>query len=105
MVSNSEKLELAFVHATLPSNWRSKEGGVTYFVHNLANKLVERGHDLTVFSLDKAPPDALYRVETLSASHWLHNNRLARYYLTPVLFARLNFKKFQLVHAHGDDWL
>jgi glycosyltransferase involved in cell wall biosynthesis len=105
MASKSEKLNLAFVHASLPSDWRAKEGGVTYFVHKLANKLVERGHKLTVFSLDKAPPDALYRVETINAAHWLHNNHLARYYLTPVLFARRSFKEFQLVHAHGDDWL
>jgi len=97
-------MNIAMVHASLPSQWRGKEGGVTYFVHNLANKLVERGHAVTVFAFDERPPDAKYQVKTLSPAHWLHTNKLARSYLLPLLFARLKFRNFDIVHTHGDDW-
>lgn len=98
-------MKIAMLHASLPSNWRPKEGGVTYFVHSLANKLVEKGHEVTMFAMDKRPDDALYTVQTINDAHWLHTSRLARYYLVPALFARLNLKGFDLVHSHGDDWL
>ncbi|MDB5082980.1 MAG: glycosyl transferase group 1 [Chloroflexi bacterium] len=98
-------MKIAMLHATLPSRWRGKEGGVTYFVHNLANKLVERGHQVTMFALDTRPDDALYAVRTINAARWLHTNRLARYYLTPILFARLKLQEFEAIHTHGDDWL
>jgi phosphatidyl-myo-inositol alpha-mannosyltransferase len=98
-------MKIAMLHATLPSRWRGKEGGVTYFVHSLANKLVERGHQVTMFALDTRPEDALYSVQTISSAHWMHTNRLARYYLTPILFARLKLQGFEAIHTHGDDWL
>ncbi len=98
-------MKIAMLNAVLPSKWRGKEGGVTYFVHNLANKLVERGHEVTLFAMDERPDDALYTVHTINAAHWMHNNRLARYYLTPILFARLKLAKFEAIHTHGDDWL
>lgn len=98
-------MKIAMLHAVLPSAKRGKEGGVTYFVHSLANELVKRGHDLTMFSLDERPQDAFYRVETIKVSDRLRKNRLARYYLTPVLFARLKLGGFDAIHTHGDDWL
>ena len=98
-------MNIAMVHSTLPSDWRTKEGGVTYFVHELANRLVERDHKVTVFTFDKRPPDAKYTVRTVSSAHWLHTNKLLRYYALPFVFSRVNFQGFEIVHAHGDDWL
>jgi hypothetical protein len=43
-------VKLAFYHCTLPEGRLGKEG-VSYVVHRLANALVGRGHELTLFSL------------------------------------------------------
>ena len=42
--------------------------GVGYQVHELANALVGRGHDVTVFSSSRRSEGARYRTETIELS-------------------------------------
>src|SRR6202022_1585291 len=55
-------VKVALIHTTLPNPARTWDGGVTFYVHRLANQLSVAGHDVTVFSADPAPPDARYTV-------------------------------------------
>ncbi len=95
-------MRIAFYHATLPSPARAKEGGVSYVVHRLANTLVSRGHELTVLTFDPAPDDALYGVVRLPLARW-GEAVVGRMVLAPLLLARPDFSRFDVMHAHGDD--
>ncbi len=102
-----QKLRIGMLHATLPSVTRVKEGGVTYLVHRLANKLVERGHEVTVYSLDQRPNNALYQVKQFDALSRLRRGPATRYLYVSCVFAkhRKELESCDIVHAHGDDWL
>jgi len=95
-------LRIACYHATLPNPRRPKEGGVTYAVHRLANALVSRGHEVTVFSFDSAPADASYGVVTLPLAA-RGQAVLGRLILAPLLLNTLDLRRFSVMHAHGDD--
>lgn len=98
-------LRIAMLHATLPSPERGKEGGVTYQVHELANRLAQRGHQVTVFALDAPPGGAKYAVQRVHLPQRLARSRIGRYYGVPMLYRRQHFDTFDIVHTHGDDWL
>ncbi len=95
-------MNIAFYHATLPGGRSGKEGGVSYVVHRLANTLAGRGHGLTMFSYDPAPPDALYEARRLPLRRWgeLLPGRLT---ITPLVLNALDLRGFDVMHAHGDD--
>ena len=95
-------LRLAFFHSTLPEPNR-KPGGVEIFVHRLANRLIDRGHDVTVFTFGSRPDDARYRVIKIGAS-WLGARRVARLTLAPLVLNRMPHAGFDVLHLHGDDW-
>jgi phosphatidylinositol alpha-mannosyltransferase len=94
-------VKLAMWHSTLPALGR-KLGGVEVHVHRLSNRLVERGHDVTVFSLTTAPDDALYR-HTRVTSRDIHQSKLKRLTFGSLLLNRVEFRG-DVVHLHGDDW-
>jgi phosphatidyl-myo-inositol alpha-mannosyltransferase len=98
-------LRIALFHTTLPQSGR-KPGGVEVAVHRLANALVDLGKDeVTVLSATDAPLDARYRVEKLFArTPWLSRHPLARILVLPALLNFVDFRRFDLVHFHGDDW-
>jgi hypothetical protein len=56
----------------LPSPGR-KPGGVDVHVNRLANRLAERGHELTMFSYSSAPEGASYRHVELSPERLAHD--------------------------------
>jgi phosphatidylinositol alpha-mannosyltransferase len=91
------------VHTTLPNPSRAWEGGVTFYVHRLANQLVASGHDLTVFSADPAPPDARYRVCPLPAPSWATGGFIGRTFALPWFMYRIPRDRFDVIHTHGDD--
>lgn len=91
------------VHTTLPNPARGKEGGVTYFVHRMANQLAASGHELTVFSADPAPPDARYEVRPLPAPRWATDGFVGRSFALPWFMYRIPLDRFDVVHTHGDD--
>jgi glycosyltransferase involved in cell wall biosynthesis len=95
-------VELALIQSFLPSR---SQGGVGHFADQLANQLVQRGHRVTVFSLDPPPPGAGYQVESPSdAARW-PRSRWGRVYGFAFWVAKQNFSRFDLVHAMGDNHL
>jgi len=75
---------------------------VSYVVHRLANALVSRGHELTLFSFDAAPPDAAYVSKRLRP-HLLGNSFSARMALAGFVLSAVDLHGFDVMHAHGDD--
>jgi glycosyltransferase involved in cell wall biosynthesis len=89
-------------HSTLPQPGR-KLGGVEVFVHRLTEKLIERGHDLTVFSLSCAPPNANYE------ANWplkpIPDRSAARRLIElPVRLNGIPTSELDILHLHGSDW-
>lgn len=97
-----KRLRLAIIQSFLPSE---SHGGVGYFTHYFANELMARGHDVTVFSMQPAPPDASYCVRVLELPSSLRKSKLAHLYLFSWLVARQNYSSFDVIHAQGDDFL
>jgi glycosyltransferase involved in cell wall biosynthesis len=95
-------LRIAQFHSTLPEAGR-KVGGVEVFVHRLANRLADRGHEVTVFTFGARPADARYSVVSAGPS-WLGSRRAARLSIAPLVLNRLPQGDFDVLHLHGDDW-
>ncbi|HEX9995807.1 MAG TPA: glycosyltransferase family 4 protein [Abditibacterium sp.] len=72
--------------------------GVGYQVHGLANALVKRGHEVMVASACTRPDDALYSVQTIPP------RRRGRTFGFAWDLRRVDFSKFDVLNAHGDDW-
>jgi phosphatidylinositol alpha-mannosyltransferase len=92
-------LRIAMTHIDLPNQAR---GGVAFQVHYLANALVERGHDVTMFTFSPAYAECRYRVHQYARVP--RQRRLWR----PVLaarFARTDFSRFDILHTNGDNFL
>jgi phosphatidyl-myo-inositol alpha-mannosyltransferase len=102
-VRKSRGLNIALVSVKLPNESGSKQGGVDYHVHRLANHLVDAGHPVTIFSADPAPADARYAVEAIPAPRWATATRIGRLYALSVFLNRIPLQDFDVVHTHGDD--
>jgi phosphatidylinositol alpha-mannosyltransferase len=92
-------MKIAMTHVDLPNE---SKGGVAFQVHYLANALVKRGHEITMFTFSPAYADCLYQVHQYPISP-----RLRRYkaFLLAWQTSRTDFSPFDLVHAHGDNYL
>lgn len=97
-------LKIAITTRNLPGAVREKTGGAYYMIHNFANALMSQGHDVTVFSLDPPPSDALYEHILIKFPKIFLRNRLFLYYLLPFFIRGINFDKFDIIHTNGDDW-
>jgi glycosyltransferase involved in cell wall biosynthesis len=95
-------LRIAQFHSTLPQPGR-KVGGVEVFVHRLANRLVARGHDVTMFTFDEAPEDARYKLVS-AGPKGLAGMRLARLTVGSLALNGLPQTGFDVLHLNGDDW-
>jgi glycosyltransferase involved in cell wall biosynthesis len=95
-------MRIAMLHTDLPGVSR---GGVAYQVSRLANALVGRGHEVTVFTFSPRPLEAEYSVRTLWRGFALSNTRAGRLLFTPLAFALRGYRAFDVIHAHGDDYL
>jgi phosphatidylinositol alpha-mannosyltransferase len=92
-----DRLKIAMISYYLPSGSKI---GVGYQVHELANELGRRGHEVTVFS--ECPPvdGALYNHEQIRLTGALRTFRFA------TQLRKVDFSHFDVLHAHGDDyWL
>lgn len=90
--------DVAIIQRFLPG---ASRGGVGVFTDGLARVLVSRGHSVTVFSQDPAPPGAPYQVTRVP----LRADRLAPIRF-PFAVRHQDFSQFDVVHAQGDDqWL
>lgn len=95
-------LRIALAQSFLPS---SSQGGVGHFADELSARLIARGHDVTVFSLDPAPVGAAYRVVQPDSGALVVRGRLGRIFGFGVWLARQDFASFDVVHAMGDNHL
>jgi glycosyltransferase involved in cell wall biosynthesis len=92
-------VKIALTNAFMPSEQPS---GVPYQVHHLANALVARRHDVTVFSFSPRPADARY------ALHQFPRPPLPRRFYPFAMayrLARTDFSAFDVINAHGDNYL
>ena len=88
-------MKIALASLLLPSGSKI---GVGYQVHYLANALVRRGHEVTVFSACARPEDALYEARTVPPRRRLRTFGFA------WDLRRVDFSPFDVLNAHGDDW-
>lgn len=87
------------LQASLPPS--RSAGGVGYQVHLLATELVRRGHAVTAFVSDQVPAEVTYHCVPVPSPR----GRVTRVLGVGRRFARLDLSDFDVVHAHGDDWL
>ncbi len=92
-------LSIAFLSRDLPSE---HPNGVSCQVDILAEELVKKGHKVTIFSLDKKPDDASYDVITKNNTS---SNKIKRLFEPAIFFRKQNFDKYDIIHAHGDNYL
>lgn len=88
-------MNIAITSLYLPSGSKI---GVGYQVHYLANELVRRGHQITVFSQSGPSDDSLYHVEVVDSGPRLRTFGFA------WGLRRYDFSRFDVLNAHGDDW-
>lgn len=97
-------MKIAVLAAHLPTPGRPKDGGVAYTAHRQANCLVEHGHHVVVYSLDRRPPDALYEVRTIAI--YVPNKGVGRwlaYWRLGWALGQVDFSEFDAIHAHGNS--
>ena len=88
-------MKIAIISLYLPSGSKI---GVGYQVHYLANELVKRGHQVTVFSQTGASNDSLYKVVIVPCGK---NFRTFSFAWT---LRKYDFAQFDVLNTHGDDW-
>lgn len=88
-------MKIAILSMYLPSGSKI---GVGYVVHYLANELVGRGHEVTVFSQTGRSDDSLYDVVVVPSGRHLRTFAFA------WNLRRYDFSGFDVLNAHGDDW-
>lgn len=91
-------MKIALIQRFLPSLSR---GGAGFFAHGLANALVKRGHQVTVFTQHPLPPEAQYQIQQLPQKNSQGMDVLA----FPFQIAAQDFSSFDVIHAQGDDHL
>jgi phosphatidylinositol alpha-mannosyltransferase len=90
-------MRIAMISYYLPSGSKI---GVGYQAHALANELVSRGHEVTVFSGCESSEGARYVTRTIPLSG---ANRTFKF---AWRLRRVDWTGFDVLHAHGDDyWL
>lgn len=80
----------------------ASKGGVGYQVHRLANQLVHRGHQVTIFSPQPRPAGALYR-HVFIPLPGQKKNPVAEPFLLAAVLADVDLAGFDVLHAHGDN--
>jgi phosphatidylinositol alpha-mannosyltransferase len=89
--------DVAVIQRFLPPQ---SPGGAGHFTAGLCAALSARGHRVTVFSQDRGPADAPYRVEQLPG----RERRLAPI-VFPTQLRGIDFSRFDVIHAQGDEQL
>jgi phosphatidyl-myo-inositol alpha-mannosyltransferase len=88
-------MNVAIASLFLPSRCKTSLG---YQVHYFANKMVERGHSVTVFSRSANEEDAFYSLRAV------HTPRNLEEFGFSWDLRRVDFSGFDVLHAHGNDW-
>ena len=92
-------MKIAMTHVDLPNE---AKGGVAFQAHYLANVLVDRGHDVTMFTFSPWFDECRYQVHQYSI-----NPKLKKFhaFLLAVNLAKTDFSGFDIIHSHGDNFL
>lgn len=88
-------MKIAITSLYLPSGSKI---GVGYQVHYLANELVRRDHEVTVYSQTGPSADSLYDVVTAPSGERFRTFGFA------WNLRQYDFSKYDVLNAHGDDW-
>jgi glycosyltransferase involved in cell wall biosynthesis len=88
-------MNVAITSMYLPSGSKI---GVGYQVHFLANELTRRGHQVTVFSQTGHSDGALYQTVAVPSGKRFRTFGFA------WALRDVDFTKFDVLHANGDDW-
>ncbi len=92
-------MKIAMTHVDLPNE---SKRGVAQQAHHMANTLVKRGHDVTMFSFSPAFADCLYQVHQYPKAPRFRK-------LSPFVFAaalaKTDFSDFDVIHTHGNNYL
>lgn len=95
--ANPGPLRIAMISNYLPSDSKM---GVGYQAHELATELVDRGHEVVMFSPSVPVEGARYGHRAVPLAGSLRTFRFA------LALRRQDFSGFDVIHAHGDDyWL
>ena len=92
-------MKIALTHVDLPNQ---SKGGVANQVHHFANVLVERGHEVTVFTFSPSYEECRYQVHQYALRPGL---KKFQSFLFAARLAREDFSHFDVLHAHGDNYL
>ncbi|MGH9913774.1 MAG: glycosyltransferase family 4 protein [Pyrinomonadaceae bacterium] len=102
-----KKFRIAVFNYGLPTPGE-KHGGVDRVAHDLAEGLAERGHHVTVWTLDPKPAGAAYEVQELPfksfISSWL-GRRVTMGYLGNFISLLPRYLEADVIIAHGDSLL
>ena len=88
-------LDLAVIQRFLPP---ASRGGAGHFTVGLCSALARRGHAVTLFSQDPKPAGAPFDVVQLPGG----DRRIAPV-MFPLQLASVDFSRFDLIHAQGDE--
>ena len=89
----AKPLKIAVISYYVPSGSKI---GVGYQAHHMANAMVRRGHQVTMFSPHEASEGALYANRIVPVGGALRTFRF------PWNVRSFDFSEFDVVHAHGD---
>lgn len=92
-------MKIAMTHVDLPNESR---GGVPFQAHYLANALVKRGHEVTMFTCSSPYEDCCYRVHQYIVSPSL---KKLKTFVFALKLAITDFSEFDVIHSHGDNYL
>jgi phosphatidylinositol alpha-mannosyltransferase len=98
----AEHLRVGMYAGRLPEPGR-KPGGVEVYVHRLANALVARGHDVTVFAYADTALTHAYELSELRPKAAIRSRPLKKY-VASWQFNWWDVQRFDVLHFHGDDW-
>lgn len=91
-----EPLRIAMVSYYMPSESKL---GTGHQVHALANALLDRGHEVTVFTRCKPSVGASYHTQTVEVEGSLRTFKFAR------SLRGVDWSAFDVLHAHSSDFL
>lgn len=99
VATKPKQLRIALLHADLPNE---SKGGVAHQTHHLANSFAQRGHHVTVVTFSPPYSECLYDVETIPRPKI---PRAADSFGYAYALTRVDFSRFDIVHAMGDNYL
>lgn len=95
-------MRIAMLHVDLPPE---SGGGVAQQVVGLSEAMARRGHDVLIRSFSSAIPGSNFDVHRIRFPDRIRKHRPVQLAAVPLYFAGGNYRKFDVVHAHGDSQL